>query len=133
MSPVFADTSFYGALLNPRDAWHAAAVDLSRSVQQRVVLTEFVLLELGNALSPVASRRLFTNFVRHLRADRRVTIVPISKALFDRGYALYSRRADKSWSLTDCISFVVMETRRIEEALTADHHFAQACFTVLLK
>lgn len=40
---------------------------------------------------------------------------------------------DKDWSLTDCISFVVMEQHGISEALTADHHFEQAGFTVLLK
>jgi predicted nucleic acid-binding protein len=37
------------------------------------------------------------------------------------------------WSLTDCISFVVMQDRQITGALTADHHFEQAGFTALLK
>jgi predicted nucleic acid-binding protein len=42
-------------------------------------------------------------------------------------------RPDKDWSLTDCISFVVMENQDITEALTADRHFVQAGFTALLK
>jgi uncharacterized protein len=37
-----------------------------------------------------------------------------------------------SWSLTDCISFEVMRARGISDALTGDHHFAQAGFRVLL-
>lgn len=37
-------------------------------------------------------------------------------------------RADKAWSLTDCISFSVMTERRLSDALTADHHFEQAGF-----
>jgi predicted nucleic acid-binding protein len=45
---------------------------------------------------------------------------------------LYGQRADKSWSLTDCISFAVMEARGIRQALTADHHFTQAGFVALL-
>ena len=45
---------------------------------------------------------------------------------------LCENRPDKDWSLTDCISFVVMEGQQIEQALTADHHFRQAGFTVLL-
>jgi predicted nucleic acid-binding protein len=35
--------------------------------------------------------------------------------------------------VTDCISFLVMKERRMREALTADHHFEQAGFTILLK
>jgi hypothetical protein len=52
--------------------------------------------------------------------------------LFDRGIARFSQRPDKSWSLTDCISFVVMEERGIREALTADHHFGQAGYVPML-
>jgi len=51
----------------------------------------------------------------------------------DRGLALYISRPDKDWSLTDCISFVVMKERGLTGALTADHHFEQAGFVALLK
>jgi len=45
---------------------------------------------------------------------------------------LYSSRKDKEWTLTDCISFVVMKREGLGEALTGDHHFKQAGFTALL-
>jgi hypothetical protein len=51
----------------------------------------------------------------------------------ERGWALYADRPDKYWSLTDCISFVVMKDHQITEALTGDHHFEQAGFVALLK
>ena len=35
---------------------------------------------------------------------------------------------DKSFSVTDCSSFVVMKERRIKAALTNDRHFVQAGF-----
>jgi len=41
---------------------------------------------------------------------------------------LYRRRQDKDWSLTDCISFVVMADEGLTESLTADRHFEQAGF-----
>ena len=52
--------------------------------------------------------------------------------LFERGLALYNARPDKEWSLTDCISFVVMADEGLTDALTGDRHFEQAGFTALL-
>jgi predicted nucleic acid-binding protein len=52
---------------------------------------------------------------------------------FNDALGFYERRADKAWSLTDCISFQVMTQRGIVDALTADHHFEQAGFHALLR
>ena len=60
-------------------------------------------------------------------------IIPATADLFDRGVQLYAERADKEWSLTDCISFVVMADEGLADALTGDHHFEQAGFKALLK
>jgi len=53
--------------------------------------------------------------------------------LHREGIQLYASREDKEWSLTDCISFFVMQREAITEALTGDHHFEQAGFVALLK
>ncbi len=42
--------------------------------------------------------------------------------------ALYRSRADKNWSLIDCLSFVIVERRAVTDALTTDRHFEQAGF-----
>jgi predicted nucleic acid-binding protein len=44
----------------------------------------------------------------------------------------FQRRPDKGWGMTDCLSFVVMEDRGIQKALTTDEHFEQAGFVALL-
>jgi len=62
-----------------------------------------------------------------------VTIVSADQALFDRGVSLYNQRLDKMWSLTDCISFIIMQDHGLRDALTGDHHFEQAGFNVLMK
>jgi predicted nucleic acid-binding protein len=68
-----------------------------------------------------------------LRADPACTIVPPTQSLFEQGVDLYARRPDNGWSLTDCISFVVMQQHGVTQALTGDHHFEQAGFEALLK
>ena len=133
MTPVFADASYYVALLSPRDQHHQDAVRISDKLRLPIVVSEFVLVEVSNALSTVGSREQAVALWPHLRNDPSVTIVPASAELVAKGVELYSNRADKNWSLTDCISFVVMERDGISESLTGDHHFEQAGFTALLK
>lgn len=53
-------------------------------------------------------------------------------ALWERGLADYRRFNDKSWTLVDCISFLVMADKGISDAATKDHHFSQAGFRELL-
>jgi hypothetical protein len=133
MRQVFADTSYYGALLNPMDELHGRALSWSREHAGPVVLTEFILLELGNALCRAGSRGRLVEFIRFLRTDPSTTVVPLSKELLNAGWELYAARLDKDWSLTDCMSFVVMKKEGLTEALTADRHFEQAGFKVLLR
>ncbi len=132
MKPGFVDTSFYIALTNPRDALHAAARRLGREIRGRVITTEYVLVEVGNWLSRSGDKPLFVQLLSDVQADPRTTIVPASHDLFVRGSALFAQRLDKDWSLTDCISFTVMAQLGLADALTSDHHFEQAGFTILL-
>ena len=97
------------------------------------MVTEFVLVELANALSRARDRHLFAELLPSLQSDPNSTIIPASAGLFSRGFDLYASRPDKDWSLTDCISFLVMDEYDLDEALTVDHPFEQAGFQVLLK
>ena len=128
MTAVFADTSFYLALLSADDEHHERAVQLSVETRRPVVVSEFVLLETGNSLSSLNQRRLFVDLLPHLRSDAAVRIIPASSELLQSGFDLYARRPDKEWSLTDAASFVVMKRLGITEAFTRDHHFNQAGF-----
>ena len=64
--------------------------------------------------------------------DPRIEVVPQSAEYSADAIRLFAARSDKDWSLTDCLSFVVMERKRIREALTADNHFEQAGFQAIL-
>src|SRR2546430_491119 len=122
MRTLFADTFYYLALLSSTDNAHVRAVEFTRDFNGQMVTTAWVLTELADGLAAPANRQTFINFLAELRADPQVSIVAPDSALFDEGIALYANRLDKDWSLTDCISFVVMRHEGLIEALTGDHH-----------
>lgn len=91
--------------------------------------TELVLVELANRFAGSRFRPLVQNYFGLLRPQNHV--VPASRARLENALRLYHQHDDKRWSLTDCLSFVVMRERRITEALTGDHHFMQAGFVAV--
>ena len=111
----------------------AKAKKLRAGLTESVVTTEYILIEVAAALSSAAYRPRFLHLAAQLRTNPKVTIVPSLHAHFAEGLDLYGRRPDKSWSLTDCTSFVVMQRDGISAALTGDRYFEQAGFVRLLK
>ena len=132
MTECFADAFVFFAAVNARDRHHARAVAELSATRGPLVTTAWVVTELADGLSDARTRRTFVTLHARLLADPRFVLVPATQALFERGLELYGRRMDKDWSLTDCVSFVVMRERGITDALTADHHFEQAGFRALL-
>jgi uncharacterized protein len=133
MRTVFADTHYFIAMLNTADVAHARAIAFTGSFAGKYVTTREVLVELADGLSGLGSRLPAGRLIEALHTNKAMRIIWSDKALFDEGLALYMARPDKEWSLTDCISFVVMTREGITEALTGDHHFEQAGFVALLK
>jgi predicted nucleic acid-binding protein len=132
MRTVFADTYYFLALLDSREKQHAAALSASRDSALRIVTTEWVLMEFGDAYSDPKDRPDFVALYEALVNHSRVKVVPADTQLMQRGIRLFAGRADKSWSLTDCTSFIVMDDEGIREALTGDRHFEQAGYIALL-
>ena len=54
--------------------------------------------------------------------------IQIEQKLFNQGWLYFQKYADKSYSLTDCLSFIIMQENNMTQALTLDHHFVQAGF-----
>ncbi|HUF61120.1 MAG TPA: hypothetical protein VMN36_03520 [Verrucomicrobiales bacterium] len=133
MKSVFGDAFYFVALLNRADEHHARVVAAARQLRDDLLTTEWILAEFADALAESASRRLVPRFIRELEHDSKVKIVRAGADLFRRGLQFYEDRPDKDWSLTGCVSFVVMTDQGIQEALTGDQHFEQAGFTALLR
>ncbi len=91
-----------------------------------------MLTELADAMASPGRRERFLPFLRLLQSNPIATNITMNQDLFDRGIALYDQRPDKGWSLTDCISFIIMQDYGLRDALTGDHHFEQAGFNALM-
>jgi predicted nucleic acid-binding protein len=136
LKKLFADTSYWIAVANPRDDFHEKALSTSRSMGPVFIVTsDPVLAEFLNDFSGRGAqfRRLAAALVDRLKRIPNCEVVPWNASLFDAAFALYKARADKHWSLTDCTSFVIMYERKISEALASERHFQQAGYTALLR
>jgi predicted nucleic acid-binding protein len=135
MRTVFADAGYWIALLNPRDNLHEKAREVSISLGTfRIVTSEMVLTEVLNAFASRGEllRKAACTLVRSVRSNATSQIIEMTSYRFEDGMDRYWSRADKTWGLTDCTSFVIMEERKIKVALSADRDFQQAGFKALL-
>jgi hypothetical protein len=133
MSAIFADAFYFVARLNRRDQHHERVVAFSREFRSRIATTDWVLMEVADALAKSECRSRIRDFMMHLRQSEVCEVVPASREQFDRALELYQQHADKEWTLTDCVSFVIMREAGITQALTEDRHFEQAGFVALFK
>lgn len=114
MRCVFADSFYFFALLSGNDRYHSEAIKFAGEFRGQIVTTGFVLMEVADGLSKPPWRSAWPTLLNGLRSESRVHIEPCTEGLFELGSQLYGDRADKSWSLTDCISFVVMQREGIK-------------------
>jgi uncharacterized protein len=134
-SKIFVDTAFIQALLNPRDQYHAKALELAPLLDtaEKIWTTEFVLTEVADALS-ASNRKAALNFIENFSSQTdKIIVVAASRPLYRRGLGVYRQYEDKEWGLTDCISFVIMWDNNLTDALATDQHFVQAGFRALMR
>lgn len=133
---LFLDAAYAIALAAPDDEFHPEALALAADLRSRhlqMVTTEAVVFEIGNALSKPKYRRIAVELMTSLFTDPRIEVIYPTPALVQRAFDLFRQRTDKAWGMTDCVSFIIMQERGLQEALTTDEHFEQAGFTALLR
>jgi len=132
LKKTFVDTFYIVALVNVRDEYHEKANDLVEIYdKQPLLVTDAVLLEIGNSLSRNYKQEAVEIFEEFF-ASPEVEIIRLDETLFDKAFEFYKNHADKTWGLVDCISFIVMKEHGITDALTCDKHFVQAGFRALM-
>lgn len=135
MRKIFADACYWIALASKHDELHDKAKNVSKTLGQfQYVTADEVLNEFLTFFRKHLELRLTAlKMVRAILNDPNTIVIRQTHNSFLQGLQFYEKRPDKQYSLTDCISMVIMEREGLTEVLTEDHHFEQAGFTILLK
>ncbi len=115
---------------------HQKAIEVRRELitnGSHFVTTNLVLAELCNAFSPPNLRGTAILQIDSIEHSSRWRVVEMDSRLWRESFTLYCKMIDKSWGLVDCASIIIARRLEILTAFTADHHFAQAGFNILLK
>lgn len=131
---LFVDTSGWANYVDSQDSLHPVVVTLVQRVitrRQRLVTTNYIIAELVSLLSSRYHfpRSQVITAINSIKKEAVVEIVYIERFFDNEAWKLLEARPDKEWSLVDATSFVVMKRFGMTQALTTDHHFAQAGFT----
>ena len=130
---MLIDTSGFLCFKKKEEPYHEEAVELYELTKARLttsyVLAEYVALALIRGLS----RKDVLTFSEEVLSDETIEIIWVDEVLHRKAVALLQKREDKTYSLCDAVSFVVMRERALTEALTTDKHFEQEGFMRLRK
>jgi predicted nucleic acid-binding protein len=136
MKVIFADTFYWIALINPRDNWHTIALDYAQKyADDYLITTDGIIDETLNYFATkgaIMRRKALATYLQ-ICQESNMEIISYTPQLRQAGFQLFDERPDKGYSLTDCISMIVMKQRGIIEVLTHDQHFTQENLRILFQ
>lgn len=133
MNAVLIDTSYLLALEIANDQNHQAAEAHWQKVVSSLpplATTSYVFDEVVTFFNRRGHHAKAVQVGNSLLQSSSMQFVHVDEALFFKGWAYFQQHQDKGYSLTDCISFVLMEQRDIKTAFAFDKHFVQAGFQI---
>lgn len=131
MDAIFVDTGYWLALELANDQNHAAALGHWQRIVKALpplVTTSYVFDEVVTFFNNRGHHAKAVQVGNRLLHSPSIQMIQVDEALFFEGWTLLQQRPDKSYSLTDCLSFIVMKRLGLQVAYTFDQHFAQAGF-----
>jgi predicted nucleic acid-binding protein len=126
---IFVDTSFFVALLLPKDAHHSRAVQAIEDFEGRR-LSDVLLTTNNVVLETITVARYEGQHKEAVRAGELLyggTMARLYRTTAEdeqEAFAYLRRHDDKKYSAVDCLSFVVMLKHGINEAFSFDDDFA---------
>ncbi len=131
---LFVDTSAWIAVVNNRDQYHLAAGDFYKDCfnhYRSLISSNLVLAETYIILRMDCGSETALNWWDKLAASLRIEIIYADSDITGEAITLLKQYRDQRISLTDAVSFRIMERHTIREAFTFDSHFSTAGFIKL--
>jgi predicted nucleic acid-binding protein len=128
---LFVDTSAWFALANRRDPDHRAARETLENFPGRLVTSSFIFDETVTLCLYRLGHDVALRVGDELRGGELADIARTTDDDETRAWKLFSQRADKQYSFTDCVSFVIMKRLRISQVAAFDDDFRREGFSVL--
>jgi len=121
---LLADSSALLALVMRDDQNHRVAKAFAtRNRSARFVVSELILAEVVTRARAWVGAAVAVGLGRDLLRSRRYELVFVDAEIIDGALASMERYGDKRLSLTDCVSFEIMERLGLEAAFTFDRDF----------
>jgi predicted nucleic acid-binding protein len=134
MKSAFLDTSYLLALELANDQQHEVVLQHWQYViaegLPRLVTTSYILSEVVTYLNSRDQHAKAVSIGNMLLQSNAVDLIHVDAALFEEAWEYFQRHEDKTYSLTDCVSFIVMAKQDVRHAFALDRHFVQAGFVV---
>jgi hypothetical protein len=125
---IFVDTGFFYALASAADPDHERAIEVFESLDPKrlpdlCLTTNHVVLETIKLVKWNISQEAAVEIGERLYSEKIARIHWTTPNEEKEALTYLAKYHDQDYSPVDCISFVVMETRGIREALALDRHF----------
>ena len=132
---IFIDTGAFFASKVINDVNYPSAVEIERQIKEgkfgKMITTNYILDELFTLLRARVSYKETIQIGETIRKSPNIRIIWILEALEETAWEFFKEHHDKTYSFTDCTSFVVMRSLGMKLAFSYDSHFEQAGFQIM--
>jgi predicted nucleic acid-binding protein len=128
MQRLFVDTSAWFAFIHRTDIDHLKIKNFLNRFQGTLITSNYVFDELVTLVLSRAYHAEAVKIGNHLRNPSIVTIVSVTEEDEEQSWDFFKKMDDKSYSFTDCTSFILMKRLGLTTSLSLDPHFEQAGF-----
>jgi len=135
---IFIDSSAYIAYYNKRDENHKKAKNLLDKIKSKEIspiifyTSDYIFDEVLTTIITLTGRKDLAIKVGNAILSSKITkIIKVDSKIFNEAWELFKKYKDKTWSFTDCTSFIIMKINNIKRAFTFDEHYKQAGYVTV--